>query len=116
MHELALCQGLMQQLERLVQQHQAHGVSRITLQIGPLSGVEPALLQNAFPLASAGGPADAAELLIETLPVRVRCLSCGQESEASAAHLICGVCGEWRTQLISGDELLLARVELITDD
>ena len=116
MHELSVCQGLLQQLAQITRQHQARGVSRITLQVGPLSGVEPRLLQDAFPIASAGSPAHQAELIIEALPIRVRCKHCGEETEATASRLLCGACGDWHTQLIRGDELLLARVELITDD
>lgn len=116
MHELSVCQGLLQQVTQIAQQHQAHGVSRITLQVGPLSGVEPRLLQDAFPIARAGSIAQTAELIIDELPIRVRCKSCGEESDAQTNRLICAACGDWQTQLISGDQLLLARVELITED
>jgi hydrogenase nickel incorporation protein HypA/HybF len=44
--------------------------------------------------------------------VRVRCTRCGTESPAHANRLICPACGDFRTQLLSGDELLLAQVEL----
>jgi hydrogenase nickel incorporation protein HypA/HybF len=30
-------------------------------------------------------------------------------------RLLCGACGDWHTQVISGDELLLESVELIND-
>lgn len=115
MHELSVCQGLMRQIETLAREHAARAVSKITLRIGPLSGVEPHLLQQAFPLASAGSMAEAAALVIESLPVRVRCRECGAESEAKPNQLICKQCGAWKTQLLSGDELLLASVELETE-
>ena len=31
---------------------------------------------------------------------------------ATANRLVCGSCGDYRTQLVSGDELLLASLEL----
>jgi hydrogenase nickel incorporation protein HypA/HybF len=113
MHELSVCQGLMSQVLRIAEEHGATHVERIVLQIGPLSGVEPHLLADAFPFASAGTPAEGAELIIESLGIRVRCGRCGAETEAAPNHLVCGVCGEWQTQLLSGDELLLVRVELL---
>lgn len=113
MHELSVCQALLGQVESIAREHQAQGVEKIVLRIGPLAGVEPRLLQEAFSIARAGSVADASELLIETLPIRVRCESCGAESEATANRLLCGDCGDWHTQLISGDELLLASVEMI---
>jgi hydrogenase nickel incorporation protein HypA/HybF len=112
MHELSLCQALLAQVEQVAQDHQAHRVDKVVLRIGPLSGVEPRLLQDAFPIARAGTVAADAELLIEELPLTVRCQSCGAETAAQPNRLICGACGDWHTQLISGDELLLASVEL----
>lgn len=112
MHELAVCQGLMGQIEQIAQREHADRITRIVLRIGPLSGVEPQLLADAYPIAAAGTLAEGAELQIEPQPVRVRCLSCGAQSEATASRLLCGTCGDYRTQLVSGDELLLASVEL----
>ena len=114
MHELSVCQALLGQVEAIAQEHRAKGVEKIVLRIGPLAGVEPRLLQEAFPIARAGSVAATAELQIEILPIKVRCESCGAESEAAANRLLCGACGDWHTQLISGDELLLASVEMIT--
>lgn len=115
MHELSICQSMLKQVSVIAREHQASSVMQITLRVGPLSGVEPKLLQSAFPLASAGTIADEATLLIESLPIRVQCRSCGQQSEVSPNRLTCHHCGDYKTQLISGDELLLANVELTTD-
>ncbi len=113
MHELSVCQGLLQQVEVIAAQRAARGVANITIRIGPLSGIEPELLQRAFPLASAGTVAAAAKLVIEWLPIRVSCEQCGVETEATPNRLLCGACGDWHTRLVSGDELLLASVELM---
>jgi hydrogenase nickel incorporation protein HypA/HybF len=115
MHELAVCQSVISQVERIAAEHGARGVSLVKLQIGPLSGVEPALLAQAFPIAQAGTIAEGATLEMETLPIRIRCRACGAESSASANKLICGECSDWHTDIISGDEMLLASLELITD-
>lgn len=112
MHELAVCQALMEQVEDIARRENAARVTAIVLRIGPLSGVEPDLLADAFPIAAAGTTAAGAELKIERPPVRVRCLSCDTESEAAVNRLVCAVCGDYRTRLLSGDELLLASLEL----
>lgn len=112
MHELAVCQGLMGQIEDIARRERAERVTRIRLQIGPLSGVEAQLLRDAFPIASADSIAEDATLEIDEQPIRVRCLTCAEESDATANRLVCSACGDYRTQLISGDEMLLISVEL----
>ena len=116
MHELSICQSMLNQIHAIAQQHQASSVTKVTLRVGPLAGVEPQLLAQAFPLASAGTIADAATLVIESLPIRVRCRNCGEESEVNINRHTCKHCGDYHTQVISGDEMLLANVELTTDD
>lgn len=112
MHELSVCQALMEQVARVAREQRAQRIVSVTVRIGPLAGVEPALLASAYPLASAGTLAADARLIIERSRVRVRCLECGAESDAESNRLLCATCGQWRVQVISGEELLLASVEL----
>ena len=112
MHELAICQSLMDRVESIALERDAQNVTSIVVAMGPLSGVEAQLLKNAYSVASAGTIAEDAELIIEYLPVRVQCTQCDAESEVLANKLICKECGDWRTSLISGDELMLMSVEL----
>ncbi|OQW93730.1 MAG: hydrogenase nickel incorporation protein HypA [Beggiatoa sp. IS2] len=114
MHEFSICQALLTQVETLAHEHHARYVARIVVRVGPLCGIVPELLTHAFTLACVGTLAETAELVIESLPVRVRCQQCGVESEVIPNRLLCGACGDWHTQLLSGDEMLLASVELMT--
>jgi hydrogenase nickel incorporation protein HypA/HybF len=111
-HELSVCRALIRQVDEVVRQHRAAGVKAIRLKIGPLSGVEPGLLEQAFPLASKDTVAEGARLVVERPSVRVNCQSCGADSDAAPNRLLCGQCGSPRTRLVGGDELLLAGVEL----
>jgi hydrogenase nickel incorporation protein HypA/HybF len=114
MHELSICQALLAEVERIARQHTAASVQRVHVSVGPLSGVDPALLARAYEFACAGTVADGSDLAIEHAPVRVRCRACCAESAASANRLICAACGSWQTDLASGDELLILDVELTT--
>ncbi len=115
MHELSICQALVAKVEAIARAH-AGRVREVRVGIGPLSGVEPQLLADAYPLACAGTGADGSRLAIEERPIRVRCRSCGVETAATCNRLVCGSCGDWRTELVSGDELMLLTVELETSD
>ncbi|MCU7834544.1 MAG: hydrogenase maturation nickel metallochaperone HypA [gamma proteobacterium symbiont of Taylorina sp.] len=112
MHELSVCQSIIDQVTQIARQNNAQSVSRIILEIGPLSGVEAPLLEHAFPIASAGTIAQDAILEAQILPIRIRCNLCHNENKASANKLLCNACGAWQTTLISGDEMLLKSVEL----
>jgi hydrogenase nickel incorporation protein HypA/HybF len=113
-HELAVAQALVEQVDAVIDQHGAMQASLIRVRIGPLAGVVPALLATAFPLAAAGSRMEHAELDLVDAPIRVRCQTCGAETEAAMNRLICGACGDWQTQVVSGDELLLESIELET--
>jgi len=113
MHELAICQGLISEVERVARANGAEAVSRITVAIGPLSGIVPELLRGAYEIARTGTMAGRASLFIEQTEPRVHCDSCGVESEAAPNRLLCAACGEWRVQVVSGDEMLLKSVELM---
>lgn len=112
MHELSVCEALIRQIERICAEHEQEVVKSITLSVGPLSGVEPKLLRHAYPLAAAGTVAEHARLDINTGPVVVRCTVCEAETPVAPNRLLCGACGDFRTRLIAGDELLLERLEL----
>jgi hydrogenase nickel incorporation protein HypA/HybF len=116
MHELSVCQALLAQVSEIARAHRASGVKEIVVAVGPLSGVEPALLAGAFQLARTRSCAADAELRFEPAPVRVCCTECGAESACAANRLLCAQCGGYRTRLVSGDELRLLRVELLSAD
>ena len=112
MHELSICQALLSQVTDIASDHGASVVERIIIEIGPLSGVEPTLLAQAFAFARVGSCAADAILSIETTAVTIRCMGCGAQSVTTPSRLLCGVCGGYRTQITAGDELRLRRVEL----
>jgi hydrogenase nickel incorporation protein HypA/HybF len=111
-HELSVCQALLAQVTEIAIDRGAGSVARIHVEVGPLCGVEPALLASAFEVVRAGSCAAAATLLIETTVITISCLSCGAESRTRPNRLLCTACGGFRTRVIAGDELRLRRVEL----
>lgn len=113
MHELSICRALLDQATAIAMKHRAR-LHTVTIRVGPLAGVEPRLLADAYPLACAGSLAEGSVLAIEHAPVRVHCPRCHTETDANPNHLACARCGEQRTDLRGGDELLLLSVSLET--
>ncbi|MGB5559882.1 MAG: hydrogenase maturation nickel metallochaperone HypA [Paracoccaceae bacterium] len=112
MHELAMCQGLLSEVARLARVHGATAVTRLSVQIGPLSGVEASQLSCAFGIARIGTLAETAKLDIQVMSVGVWCEACAAETEVAPNALLCGDCGDWHVTLRSGNELLLKSVDL----
>ncbi len=115
MHELSLCQGLLRQVEAIAAEHDQSRVRRITLRIGPLAGVEPQLLQQAFEIARNGSSAAEAQLQIDSAPLCIHCPGCHADHPAELPRLSCPHCGSEQTTLISGDELLLVSVSFFEE-
>jgi len=112
MHELSVCLALMEQVRKVAAKHKAGRVETIYLKIGPLSGIEAPLLKNAFPIAATGTVAEDATLVVEQSDIVVRCTQCEAESTVLPNRLLCSRCGDFRTRLVSGDEMMLERLEL----
>jgi hydrogenase nickel incorporation protein HypA/HybF len=111
MHELAICRAMLQQVLVIAASNDMPAVGRIMLRVGPLAGVEPALLRAAFPIVAAGTPCEGATIEIESMAVEVLCRRCGSTSSVRPNRLLCARCGDWQVTLLSGDEMLLTGVE-----
>lgn len=112
MHELSVCLSVLDQVRSIARERGASRATRVEVTVGPLSGVESDLLRNAWPMATAGSIAADAELVIQEAPVVVHCKACGTDSRATPNRLACPACGDFRTSVVSGDEMILQRVEL----
>lgn len=112
MHELAVCQGLIEAVERVAHAQRATAVHAVTVAVGTLSGVEPGLLARAFEVARAGTVAALAQLHVDALPARVACAKCGAHGDVPPNRLLCPACGDWQVRVIGGEQLMLTRVEL----
>lgn len=115
MHELSVCGALIEQVSALAAQRGAALVRRITIEVGPLSGVDPLLLQAAFCVLRAGSCAAEADLAIDTPDVRICCIACAAVTSTAPNRLVCAQCGGMRSRVLQGDELRLRRVELVVE-
>ena len=114
MHELSVCMALLDQVTAIAEERDASRVTRVELTVGPLSGIEIDLLETAWPIASAGTLADEAAFVVTSTPVVVQCNACGAETSAQSNRLVCGQCGSHQTRVVSGEEMILQRLELET--
>lgn len=116
MHEESLVRSLLRHVEELAQLHQAVGVEVIEVEVGPLSGVEPLLLQDAFERLRAEFPWPLAELAVQQTGLAVFCNDCQRESQLEDFRFVCSQCGSTSLQIVRGDAFRLFNVKLTVDD
>mgnify|MGYP003382517998 CR=1 FL=1 len=116
MHEESLIRSLFRQVEELSQQHHATAVEEIEVEVGPLSGVEPLLLQDAFERLKDEFKWPKAELSVLQVELDVLCRNCQGESQLQEFRFVCNQCGSTSLQILRGDALRLLNVRMQIDD
>jgi len=116
MHELSIVANLFELLKEQAKEAGAQKITLVKLKVGVLSGVVPELLQTAFDIYKKDTIATEAELIIETVPLRLLCHQCHQETIRDDIVFTCAHCGSTRLEKKEGTELILEKIELEIDD
>ncbi len=113
MHEISLCENLRELIEDQAATQNFRQVTCIWLEVGPFSCVEPDALRFGFDAVMRGSVAEGAELQIDTPPGRGTCAACGASVEVTDRFAACPECGLPGLQIIGGNALRLARIEVV---
>jgi len=116
MHEFSIAQSLLDIVEQEARPYAEAKVISVRVRIGRLSGVIPDALRFAFEVASSGGRAQGARLLIEEVPVSIACNQCKKVSVMDDPFLICPHCNGSDVELIAGRELEIKEMEIEDGD
>ncbi len=114
MHEMSLVQGLFQQLADLAAENKMTKVLKVTMEIGPASGVFVDSFRFGFEALAPEDPlCKNAELVIEIPPVTYTCPSCNHTTQTTGDRPEqCEKCQEAFLIPSGGDDLILKQVEL----
>ena len=112
MHELSIATNIVNLIEEQRKEHGFERVSKIYLKIGEFSSVVPEALEFSFSIAAKGTVAEAAELVIEIIPLMLRCKTCGKEFHTEPYIFICPDCGNTDLEMLSGTELQIDSLEV----
>ncbi|WP_331767647.1 hydrogenase maturation nickel metallochaperone HypA [Embleya sp. NBC_00896] len=112
MHEMSIAAAVVDQIESRARAGGAHAVLTVRLQVGELAGVVPEALAFCFELACAGTVSEGAELIVEPVPARARCIPCATEwAVGMPPDLCCSRCGRGAgVDLLAGRELRILDV------
>ena len=110
MHEMSLTQDL---VSLIAENCGGRRVTRVVLEVGRLSAVVPDAFRFCFELCAEGTLAEGASLEILELCGRARCRQCELEIELNSPFDRCP-CGSGALQFLSGEELRLKEVEVMS--
>jgi hydrogenase nickel incorporation protein HypA/HybF len=114
MHELSIALNILDLAAEEAERRNAR-VAAVHLQLGPLSGVVKEALLSAYELAR-DGPLKDSRLVVEEMPIIVRCPRCRADRPAKSLwQICCSVCGTPTPEVIGGRELQIVALEVCDD-
>jgi hydrogenase nickel incorporation protein HypA/HybF len=114
MHEESLVRSLLRQVELIAAENDATEITEIEVEIGPLSGVEPLLVESAFERVAASTACGTAKLSIHQVGLEAICESCGQGFGMQELRFCCPFCEAGKINIVRGEEFRLMNVTLET--
>lgn len=118
MHELGIMTGVMDAVTKSAHDAGAGKVLKVTLSVGEMTECIQDALEFAFEALTEDDPfVRDAELTINMIKPKSRCLECGAEFEHDRFHMFCPECDSFATELLAGRELQIDSIEVdIPDD
>lgn len=115
MHEYSLVRSLLRQVTQIISEQPAEELQQVSVSIGPLSGVEPELVQLAFDqlVESFGFPH--AKLSIVRTTLDACCAECGKCFSVQSFKFQCPSCGSRDVQVTSGEDFRLIDLTVVED-
>ncbi len=112
MHELGVVFHVIEQLEEVAAENDVKNIKSVTLKLGEVSAVVPALLTDCWDWAKKKHDIMTdAELIIEKIPAVTFCEDCKQEYDTIPNGKTCPHCGSGNTFLVQGNEFLIKEIE-----
>ncbi|MCW9035697.1 MAG: hydrogenase maturation nickel metallochaperone HypA [Rhodospirillales bacterium] len=112
MHEMSLCEGIVQVIEDQAKEQNYKSVVKVWLEIGALAGVEIEALRFGFDVVTKGSVAEDAELEIIKVEGTGWCMPCEKSVFVAERFDACPDCGSYQIQITSGDEMRIKELEV----
>jgi hydrogenase nickel incorporation protein HypA/HybF len=112
MHEMALCEGIVEIIEREAERQSFSRVRAVLLELGALSHAEPEALRFCFDAVTRDTRAAGARLEIVPVGGTAWCLDCAKSVAIAARGEACPTCGGYHLRVTAGDEMRLKELEV----
>lgn len=112
MHEMALCEGVIEVIEAEARRQSFARVKTVWLEIGALSEVEPEAMLFCFEVAAAQSIANGAKLEIVRSPGVAWCMICIKSVAIAHRYDPCPCCGSYQLQVTGGEAMRVKELEV----
>ena len=116
MHEVSLVRDLLKQAEQAMLQNHLSSLTAIHVEIGPLSGVDPLLVEQAFQSLIHETIFTNTRLVVEQPKLMAVCRECARGFEIMDFQFRCPDCKSNKVQVTSGDQLRLVSISTAIDN
>jgi hydrogenase nickel incorporation protein HypA/HybF len=107
MHELGLCDGI---VEAALRRADGRRVRSVTVRLGG-HPVDPSVIEHGVQLAASGTVAAGMTVELVQEPMRIRCRACGSEATTDTpAPMICGSCGSFGVEAVGEEYAVLESI------
>ncbi|WP_029356664.1 hydrogenase maturation nickel metallochaperone HypA [Bosea sp. 117] len=113
MHEMALCESLLDSMRDAARTHGFDRVKRVRLVVGCFAGVEVEALRFGFDVVMRGSLAEGAELEVLDEPGTGWCFDCSQTVDMPDRLSACPSCGGERLRPNGGTEMRIKDLEVV---
>jgi len=108
-HELTITRRI---VDAVAARAEGRAVTKVTVEIGRLSGVVPDAVAFCFDVCAEGTAVEGAELAIVETAGRGRCRACATDFAMTTLYDACPACGRRRAERIAGEELNILSFEM----
>ena len=112
MHELSIANSILEAAQAEAQRRGGIHLSKISVRIGELAGVDPDALSFSFHALVKETDMEDCALEIEFVPIRHECTDCRERFVVRNFEIYCPKCGSTRSTFLCGNELEFAHLEM----
>jgi len=112
MHEYSIVQSLLDSCEENAKKNNSKKITKVTVKIGVMSGVEVDLLKTAFDTFKEGTMCEECEFVTNIQPVLIECRKCKSKSELKKNEYMCPLCQSSDVDVIDGEDMYLMQLEM----
>ncbi|HAU14120.1 MAG: hydrogenase maturation nickel metallochaperone HypA [Pseudomonadales bacterium] len=112
MHEMSLCESVLQIVEEEAARQRFSKVKWLQLEIGTLAGVEVEAMRFCFDAVSRNSVLEGAALDIVQPVGQAWCMQCAKTLPLRERYQPCPECGGYQLQVTGGDEMRIKELEV----